>query len=405
MTTAVAPAVPAHVPRNLVELFSFHEDTGFKHNPHDRLEELRKLHRVFYTPFSRGLTGQGTWVFTRGEDMRAVLRDTETFASGGLRPFAQAIGEDWTLIPVDLDPPLHAKFRRILNPLFSPSAMKRLDEKVNIRAAENIAAFVADGECDFITAFARPYPVSIFLELMGLPLSEMAKFIRIEDALIHGTPQTQLAGIREARDFLVKEIDARRSNLGDDLISHALKARIDDQPLTADEVLGISFMMFLGGLDTVTSTLGYMFRHLAEHPQDQQQLRDDSALIPDAVEELLRLYNVVTTGRRATRDVDFAGVHIKAGDLIAMPTNFASRDPAEFDEPSVTRFERSPNRHSAFGFGIHHCLGSQLARRELVAAVREWLAAVPPFRLKDGAQLRSSGSGVVALHTLPLVWR
>lgn len=402
--TASLPEVPAHVPPELVEWFSFREDEGFRQNPHDRLEELRARHRVFFTPFSRGLTGLGTWVFTRGEDIRAVLQDPATFASGGLRPFARAIGDDWTLIPIDLDPPYHASFRQILNPIFSPNRMKLLEDKVAARAAELIEAVRGGTACEFVEAFARPFPVTIFLELMGLPLSEMPRFVRIEEAILHGASDVQLGGIRELRDYLAEQIAARRATPADDLIGHAITAQVDGRPLTDNEVMGISFMLFIGGLDTVTSTLGYLFRHLAEHPSDQQRLRDDPALIPDAVEELLRIYNVVTTGRRATRDVAFAGVHIKAGDNLALPTTLASRDPAEFADPLDADFGRSPNRHSAFGYGIHRCLGSHLARRELVAALREWIARIPPFRLAEGAAMRSSGSGVVALDQVPLAW-
>jgi cytochrome P450 len=160
--------------------------------------------------------------------------------------------------------------------------------------------------------------------------------------------------------------------------------------------------MFIGGLDTVTSTLGYHFMHLARHPEEQQRLRDDPSLIPGAIEELLRVYNVVTTGRRATRDIEIAGVHIREGDMLALPTSLASRDPSECPHAAKVDLDRESARHSAFGFGPHRCIGSHLARRELTAALTAWTTRLPKFRLKGGAEPRSSGSGVIALESLPL---
>jgi cytochrome P450 len=250
----------------------------------------------------------------------------------------------------------------------------------------------------------RPFPVTIFLELMGLPLEEMNRFVDLEESIIHGTHEKQLGDIRALRDYLAGQIALRRKNPTDDLVSFAITSQLDGQPLNDNDVMGMSFTLFIAGLDTVTSTLSYMFRHLAENFDQQQRLRDNLDLIPDAVEELLRVYNVVTTGRRATRDVEIAGVLIKAGDNLALPTTLASRDPEEFENPQNVDFSRNPNPHSAFGAGPHRCIGSHLARRELTAAVREWLAHVPPFRIAPGAIMHSNGSGVVSLDQVPLVW-
>ncbi len=396
--------LPSHVPLTCVEPFDFRGDADFAVDPHARLAGLAAKHRVFFTPFPRGLSGQGTWVFTHADEIRGILQDAERFRSGGLRPFAQVIGDNWTLIPVDLDPPEHQKYRTLLNPLFSPARMRLLDDRVNQRAAEMAAAVAGGDACEFITAFARPFPVSIFLELMGLPLGEISRFVAIEDAIIQGKGTAQIEGIRALRDYLAEQIAVRRALPTDDLISEVIAARIDDRPLTEGEVMGICFMLFIGGLDTVTSTLGFVFRFLAANPEQQAALRAEPDLVASAVEELLRLHNVVTTGRVAACDVEIAGVSIRAGDIIALPTSFASRSPAEFANPDQADFHRSPNRHSAFGYGIHRCVGSHLARRELIAAIRAWLRVIPAFRMADGAVVRAHGSGVVALDHLPLVW-
>ncbi|MEQ3648833.1 cytochrome P450 [Hyphomonas sp.] len=401
-TGPTIPQAPPHIPAELIVPFDFRADQEFSRDPHNRLDSLRTDHRAFFTPFPRGMGGQGVWVFTRADDIRAVLQDPQTFASGGLRPFAKAIGEDWTLIPVDLDPPLHSQFRTLLNPTFSPKSMKSMEAVILERADEMAAALASQRSVEFVTEFARPYPVSIFLELLGLPLDEMDHFIEIEENILHNSGDAQIAAIRQLRDYLSGQIEDRRRNRGDDLISFAVYSEVAGRPLTNDEVMGICFMMFIGGLDTVTSTLGYHFMHLARHPEEQQRLRDDPSLIPGAIEELLRVYNVVTTGRRATRDIEIAGVHIREGDMLALPTSLASRDPSECPHAAKVDLDRESARHSAFGFGPHRCIGSHLARRELTAALTAWTTRLPKFRLKGGAEPRSSGSGVIALESLPL---
>jgi cytochrome P450 len=402
--TRVATAIPAHVPPEAVVRFDFRTDADYHRDPHARMDALRARYRAFYTPYPRGLAGVGTWVFTRAEDIRAIMQDPETFQSGGARPMSKTLGDSWVLIPTDLDPPEHGKFRTLLNPIFSPKRIASLEDKVRARAAELIEGLKGGTSCELIAAFGRPFPVSIFLELLGLPLSQIDQLVHIEEAILHGAPSDQLGGIRALRDYLAEQIAIRREMPTEDLISFAINAEVDGRPTTPDEVMGICFMLFLGGLDTVTSTLSYVFRYLAEAPDQQAKLRADPSLIPSAVEELVRAYAVVTTGRFATRDVTVGGVFIKKGDNVSMPMAAASRDPTEFDQPTEVVFERSPNRHSAFGFGPHRCIGSHLARREVIVALEEWLRRLPPFRLQAAAQMSSSGTGVISLDQVPITW-
>jgi cytochrome P450 len=210
--------------------------------------------------------------------------------------------------------------------------------------------------------------------------------------------------MQEVAAYLKSLISLRRTEPTDDLISFAVNGRVDGRPLADDEVLGVCVLLFMAGLDTVTSSLSFQFRHLAEHPADQQRLRDDFGLIPSAVEEMFRAYAVVNTTRYATRDVELAGVTIKKGDNVTCSTILACRDPREFQSPDEVIFERSPNAHNAFSYGPHRCIGSHLARRELVAGIEEWLKVVPKFELAPDARLTASGGGVFGLETLPLVW-
>ncbi|MCB2076053.1 MAG: cytochrome P450 [Novosphingobium sp.] len=388
-----------------VEFFDFENDEEYRKDPQGRLNGLRDRHRLFYTPKGRkSLLGGGTWVFTHGADIRAVLQDPETFRSSGNRPFGKALGENWVLVPIDLDPPEHTRMRKFMNPLFSPKRVAELAGKVERRAVELITPLQGRQGCSFIEDFARPFPVTIFLEMFGLPVSEMPKFVDWVEAIIHSQGQVQLDAMRELRDYLAIVIEDRRQSPRDDLISLAVTAEIEGKALTYDELMGMCIMLFMGGLDTVTSSLSFIFRHLAENPEHQEFLRKFPDMIPTAIEELLRAYPIITTGRIASRDVDFDGIVIRKGENVACPLACSSRDPDEIDGSTEIDLTRNPNRHSAFGFGPHRCIGSHLARRELVVAVEQWLKLLQPFRLPPNVQLSATGAGVVALDTLPLVW-
>jgi cytochrome P450 len=390
-------SIPAHVPPELVHEFDFR--TGLGTHPHSTVAALHDGPRVFFSPVHHNaIAGAGTWVLTRAEDIRAALQDAATFSSNVRRS-----NSGLSLIPLELDAPEHAKFRALMNPIFSPVRMKLLDAKVRELARELAAACAVKGHCDFVEDFAKPFPVSIFLDLMGLPKEYMGRFLEWE-SLIMRDKQTRAAAMQEVSQYLQELITERRRRPTDDLITFAVSAKVDDRLLRDDEVIGICVLLFIAGLDTVTSSFAYHFRHLAEHPADQQSLRDDPALIPSAVEELFRAYAVVNTNRYATRDVDFAGVHIKRGDNVTCSTILASRDPREFERPNEVVFTRSPNLHNAFSYGPHRCLGSHLARREIIAGIEAWLAAIPPFKLRPGAVINAHGGGVFSLDSLPLVW-
>ena len=210
------------------------------------------------------------------------------------------------------------------------------------------------------------------------------------------------AAARKSVDFLRSEIDKRRDNPPDDLFGAALRGQVDGRPLNDDELIGFTFNLFIGGLDTVSTNIGLQMLHLAEHPDDQRYLRANPERIPRAIEELMRAYAPVTTFRTCTRDIEFGGVQMKAGDKVAMMTTLVARDPEEFDNPGEIRLDRNP-RHVSFGFGVHSCIGVHLARRELKIAMEEMLARIPEFRLAPGHTVRR-WIGMIAPVELPLVW-
>jgi cytochrome P450 len=228
----------------------------------------------------------GSWMLSRAEDVRHVLQQPELFSSKGIAGFSRMVGESWDLIPLELDPPEHAKFRTVLNGIFAPAKVKALEEGVRASAIALIDRVVGRGECEFVEAFGRPFPVSIFMQLMGLPDEDTALVNGWEHQLLHSTDMmTRIAGAKGFLDYLRELIARRRREPTDDLTSFAIQAQVDGRPLTDDEVMGICYLLVVAGLDTVAASLGLHFRHLALNPDHQARLRADPSLIPDAVEE------------------------------------------------------------------------------------------------------------------------
>jgi len=394
--------IPDHVPGELVRVINFAFGPGTATAPHQTLAKLHDGPRTFFNvgdPFN-----PPGWVPVRGDDIRAILQDPATFSARKSVRFSELIGEDWDLIPSETDPPEHTVYRTMLNPAFSPKRMQDLDGRARERAMGLIQDLRGQSSCEFMTAFGRAFPVSIFLTLMGLPPANVELFYKWMHDVLHGEDmQTRSSGAAEVAAYLRRVGGERRGQPGDDLISIVVNSKVHGRELNDDEVIGFLFLIFGGGIDTVAASLGFVFLHLARDPDLQAQLRADPTLIPDAVEEFLRRYSLVSVRRRVLRDVEAAGVSMKQGDWVHLMTPLASLDPQAFADPLALDIRRSPNRHTAFSVGPHRCIGSHLARRELVIALEEWLPRLPPFRLAPGEAYRTHG-GLLGVDHLNLEW-
>ena len=397
------PVIPDHVPSSLVRPFPYVFGMTTAADPFG--EWAAAVHdgpEIFYAPHAYpGATP--AWIVRRVEDLRKIYFDTETFSSKDFSPFAKLIGDTWTNLPVEIDPPNHAKYRAFINPLFTPSAMAKLEEKIRGYAVEYIEGFRERGECEFMADFAFEFPIKVFLELMDFPLSNTRQFLEWETGLLHSLDMATIAeATRNVVGFLRDEIEDRRRNPRGDIISYALGVEVDGRKLNEDELVGFAFNLFIGGLDTVSTNMGLQFLHLARNPQHQQLLKDDPRQIPHAIDEMMRAYAAVTTFRTCTRETEFYGVKMMPGDKVAMSTTLAGRDPQEFPEPGEVRFDRNP-RHVSFGFGPHMCVGMHLAKREMRIAIEEFVNRIPQFGLRPGHAVEYH-LGMIQPVTLPLVW-
>lgn len=398
---------PAHIPPHLIRDFDlWAELTAQGENAyvwaaalHQTTPPIFWISRLGFLP--------GTWVPRRAEDLRRILQDPQTFSSVGLTPYSMLLGDSWRLAPLEIDPPEHAKYRALLNPLFTPKKVEALEQDIRLLANQLIDDVIAQGRCDFNEAFAKPFPTLIFLTLMGWPLEDRPLFQHWTQTLIKSFDmQTVTDNARAITTWIRNHIAERRANPGDDFTSYLLASEIDGRPLTDDEMLGINFLIFIAGLDTVTSCLGLFFRHLARNPEQQAQLRTNPELIGDAVEELLRSYSIVNMRRTVTCDVQIGEATMKKGDMVLISTELANLDPEVFDEADKVDFQRSAGAspHMAFSYGVHRCVGSHLARRELRIAMELWLQRLPPFRITDNSTPRFNAFGVFGMEELHLQW-
>jgi cytochrome P450 len=349
--------------------------------------------------------GMPAWVPRRLADLRTVYADTTHFSNADMAPFAPLVGQQWQVLPLEADPPAHGRYRGVLNPAFTPKAIARLDEKMRLAARGHAATMRDAGRCDFMAAFSLKFPILVFLELMGMPESMAPQFLDWENGLLHSPElDTLAAATREVERYLRGAIEERKHRPGDDLISHAVSSRTAAEgALSDDELLGICFNLFIGGLDSVSTNMGWQFFHLATHPLDQRRLREDPALIPAAVDELQRYYAAVTTYRRCIRPFEIAGVTIQPGEYVAMSTTVAGRDDRAYSNPNVVDLGRRP-RHVAFGYGPHACLGLHLARREMRIALEEFLTTIPEFRLSADAPIRTLLHSTIQPVSVPIEW-
>jgi cytochrome P450 len=397
--------IPAHVPREMIRPYKYNEAPGFEEDPQLAVSKLFDGPRISYVNNILH-DGRHGWFLHRYEDVKAVFQDAATFSSRATANFQAFVGATWDMIPLELDGERHQQFRTLLNPLFSPKEVDKLEKSVRDLAISLIEKFQDKGECEFLEDFARPYPISIFLGLMNLPLEMRTDFLAWEYEVLHATDmEVRKRGLNKIIDYLWGAIEERRKNLGDDLISFAIKARINGEPISDDDLMGIVFMLYIGGLDTVVATLGFMFRFLANSPEHRQDLIDHPEIIPDAVDEMLRVFATVVGSREVTRDIEFAGVQMKKGDRVFVATIAANRDPDEFPDPHVVDFRRANKRHLTFIVGPHRCIGSHLARRELKIALEEWLKRIPNFNVKPGAVMPAHAGGVWGIENLPLEWK
>jgi cytochrome P450 len=353
--------------------------------------------------------GDGAMLIVGGdEDARYVLQHPEVFSSG---IDAVEIGQVRPLIPLQIDPPHHRNFRKLLDPIFAPKQVHLLEDQTRALVQDLIGAVIDEGGCNFHHAIAEPLPTTVFLQLLGLPVDRAREFIELKDGIIRPPTHTSEERVAYTREVgkqiyavLQEAIDERMDERKDDFLSRFLDAEVDGHRLTNDDVLDIGYLFFLAGLDTVTASLDCMLSYLAQHPDQRRRIVEDESVIQHAIEEMLRWETPVQgVVRVTTEDTEIGGCPVAKGQVVTVMLASANTDERTWPDVDTVDFDRAENRHLAFGGGAHRCLGSHLARMELRVALEEWHRAIPEYQIKEGVELMYS-QGLRAVENLELVW-
>jgi cytochrome P450 len=348
--------------------------------------------------------GHGTYMVVSGAAAEFALKHPELFSS---RQATDVVGSPVPMVPLGFDPPEHTRYRRILQPFFSPRGIASFAPAVRALAGELIDRLAGRGECDLVAELAEPLPAQVFLTLFGLPVEDRDRLIAWKNGLVRdfaplaeppradgqrrsqgGLPSERAMRLgAELYEYLVSHIARRRRREDTSDLLGQLLADSSDERLDDSEMLGLSFLFVLAGLETVTSALSTAFALLAARPPLQRQIAADPAVIPAAVEELLRFDGPIVFVPR-----------------LAAPRKMLTVEPADHPDPDTVNLQRQ-ERTLAFGVGPHRCLGSHLARMELRATIAEWHRRIPEYELAPGVTPRVSWpAGLVTIPSLPLVF-
>lgn len=397
MTDTATLPVPGHVDPALVRDFDYLTAVEGEELWH-WWARLHDEPEIFYTP-----RNGGHWVLTRHDAIAEVLADYHRFSSR--RQTVPAAGKPFSLPPIEIDPPLHGEFRRLIAPWFTPKAMVSMEQDAKALCNELMDQFIDRGACEFVNEFALVMPIGIFLKLVDLPSEDRVQLIDIAEKMVRGDETMQAQGFAEAFAYLDVKLAERRRAPGTDMLSAIVTGTIDGgRKLTDEEARLMGALLLAGGLDTVAGMMSFIAMHLAAHEGHRRLLAEHSDRIHSAVEELMRRHQIANVAREVIADTEYGGVFMKAGDMILTPTSMASVDDRQYPDPLTVDFDRANKRSLVFGNGPHQCIGAFLARTELRVFLREWLARIPDFRIAPGEVPRVFSGRANAVRYLPLEW-
>jgi cytochrome P450 len=410
----MSPVVPKppHIPDALVYDYDAYRDPELLADAFKRIARMvKEAPPVFWTP-----RNGGQWIIRGYEALLAAYRDTEHFSSSfatseQMKAMASMMPPGAPRVPqarpINLDPPEHTKYRNPLQKTFSPKAAVAMKEDITRLAKELIDAVADKGRCDFMPAVAEQLPVQVFIKMFGLPLERHGEYrllakehlasIAVDYAAV---ANKSLRIVSVMRDTILE----RREHPKNDILSMLWQTTVDGQATTMHDMEDYAVLLFIAGLDTVVNGMGLTMRHLALHPELQDELRRNPKIIPEAVEEMLRRYSFTVPVRRVAKDVVYEGAPMKEGERVLMYDPAADLDPNKFPNPEGYDLQREDKTHIAFGAGPHRCLGSHLARVEMQIIVEVALARLKNIRLDPEHPPRYHGGHVIGPDSLSLIW-
>ena len=369
---------------------------AFNQNPYPIYHQMREHAPVYWSD------AWGCWMLTRYEDVTWTLQDYQTFTSLGrltatmdlpepLRERVEPLVRHYSQGLINVDPPDHTRMRKLVHMAFTPRTIRKMQTYIEDIVERLIDEQVERGEMDVIWDFSYPLPVIVIAEMMGIPVEDHAKFKKWSREIVAfmATPNPVPEILLKSQDALLsmqqyfRDIYAkRRQQPEDDLISALVKAELEGDKLTEEEMVSSCVTILIGGHETTTYLIANGMYALLQNPGELRRLLDNPDLAESATEEFLRYEGPFQRNRRiATRDVQIGDKTIEKDQLIMQFLGAANRDPARFSDPDALDITRSPNKHLAFGYGPHFCLGAPLARLEAPVAFRGLLGRLKNIRL------------------------
>ena len=381
-----------------------HTDPTWAADPYPIIDDLRQRCPIAHTE-----RYGGAWLPTRHDDVAAVAYDTDRFSSRSVvmtnfRPPLEAAPQGVSP-PISSDPPFHHGARRLLLPAFAPQAIAKLEPGTRAYCEELLDAVEGHDVVDAAAEFAQHIPVRVIADMLGFPQEDADEFRGFVHVVLEGVNdpfETRFANMQGLLSYLRDQVDDHVARPRDDLTTFLIDAEMDGGKLDAFHIIGTMALLLLAGIDTTWSAIGASLWHLARTPADRERLVAEPGLLPTAMEEFLRAYAPVTMARLVKEDTDWRGCPMKADDWVLLSFPAANRDPELFEDADRVVIDREINRHSAFGLGIHRCLGSHLARMELQVALETWLARFPVFSLAEPDAVIWSPGQVRGPRRLPL---
>jgi cholest-4-en-3-one 26-monooxygenase len=381
--------------------------------PYDQFDRLRREAPVAW---HEEADGPGFWVVTKHADVKAISHDTVTFSSELGGTFIDTQTDDalaaMRLSILNMDPPKHHRYRRLVNRGFTPRAIQALLESIDRRAVRIVDDVIDKGECDFVEDIAALLPLEMICEMIGLPEEDWPRMFELSNTMVgFDDPEYQASssdGMLAAMEIFTY-CDAvaadRRANPRDDLMTALVEAEIEGETLTVDELNLFFVTLVVAGNETTRNLINHALLAVVEHPDEAKRLRDDPSLWATATDEFLRWGTSIHNFRRtATSDTELRGVPVAEGDKVVMYYLAANRDEEAFPDPYRFDAGRTPNDHVTFGGGgVHYCLGASLARAEIGAIMRQVVERLPDIELTaEPRRLRSDF--VNGVKHMPVRW-
>ena len=393
-------SVPGHVDPALVVDYDHMNPPGMECG--DIYRALSRLHDgpdIVWTPHHGG-----HWIATRAEDIKWIQESWNLFSA---QEKGVPRGRMPMMPPITYDPPDHTRYRAVLNPHF---AKRRIEEHYQPKARAVIAGLIEklrpQGQCEFVSQFSQIAPLVIFFDFVNLPYDRRDEFLEWGHQFGRSPdPAVRMAAHRKIVGYLGELLDERLDDPGDDIFTGISQWRINPRFESRDEITGMAQLVFLGGQDTVASSMGFAMWRLAERPELQRRLKDDPAIIPAAVEELLRRHALSSTARLIMQDIDHKGAAMKAGELIMVIGPLSGIDPRACPDPFTIDFDRGPVPYNSLGNGPHKCVGQHLGRMELRIMLEEWAKSMPIVEIDPAMPPpESHAGGVIGVKHLHLRW-